>query len=127
MLLSLLSWESQQQLDNLAPPSVKVPSGSKIYIDYLDPLKPSFSVKIQEVFGLYETPKILNNTIPLQINLLSPAMRTMQTTYDLKSFWENSYSDVRKDLRGVYKRHYWPENPYEAIATKNTKKHMMNT
>lgn len=125
MLLSFLSWEDQQLLDTLAPSSVKVPSGSNIYIDYEDYEKPSMKVKIQEVFGLHETPKVLNNTLALQIHLLTPAMTPMQITYDLKSFWENSYSEVRKEIRGKYKRHYWPENPFEAVATSKTKKHMM--
>ena len=125
MLLSLLSWENQQLLDKLVPPSVKVPSGTNIHIDYSNYEKPSISVKIQEVFGLYETPKTLNNTLSLQVHLLTPAMTPIQITYDLKSFWENSYSEVRKELRGKYKRHYWPENPFEAIATSKTKKHMM--
>ncbi|MFA6138073.1 MAG: ATP-dependent helicase HrpB [Sulfurimonas sp.] len=126
MLLSLLSWENQQLLETLAPPSVKVPSGSNIYIDYEEYSKPSMRVKIQEVFGLHETPKVLNNSLPLQIHLLTPAMTPMQITYDLKSFWENSYSEVRKEIRGKYKRHYWPENPFEAVATNKTKKHMMH-
>ncbi|MEA2100431.1 MAG: ATP-dependent helicase HrpB [Campylobacterota bacterium] len=125
MLLTMLPWEKQQVLDSLAPISIKVPSGSNIHIDYSNYEKPSMSVKIQEVFGLEETPKVLNNTIALKIHLLNPAMRDIQITYDLKSFWENSYSEVRKELRGKYKRHYWPENPYEAIATSQTKKHMM--
>ncbi len=126
MLLSLLSWEQQQLLDTLAPSSVKVPSGSNIYIDYEECSKPSMRVKIQEVFGMHETPKVLNDTLPLQIHLLTPAMTPMQITYDLKSFWENSYSEVRKEIRGKYKRHYWPENPFEAVATNKTKKHMMH-
>ena len=125
MLLSLLPWEKQQLLDTMAPPSVKVPSGSNIHIDYSDYEKPSMSVKIQEVFGLHETPKVLNNTIALQIHLLTPAMTPMQITYDLKSFWENSYAEVRKEVRGKYKRHYWPEDPLKAVATNKTKKHMM--
>ena len=125
MLLSLLSWDKQQLLDTMAPSSVKVPSGSNIHIDYSDYEKPSMSVKIQEVFGLHETPKVLNNTLALQIHLLTPAMTPMQITYDLKSFWENSYAEVRKEVRGKYKRHYWPEDPFEAVATSKTKKHMM--
>lgn len=125
MLLTLLSWQEQELLDSEAPASVKVPSGSKIPIDYSDIEKPSISVKIQEVFGLYETPKVLNNTLALQIHLLTPAMRPIQITYDLKSFWENSYSEVRKEIRGKYKRHYWPEDPFEAIATSKSKKHMI--
>lgn len=125
MLLSTLSWEMQQLLDTLAPPYVQVPSGSKIYINYSDENKPFINVKIQEVFGLYETPKVFNNAIALQIHLLTPAMTPIQITYDLKSFWENSYAEVRKEVRGKYKRHYWPEDPFEAIATSKTKKHMM--
>jgi ATP-dependent helicase HrpB len=125
MLLSLLPWEKQQLLDTMTPPSVKVPSGSNIHVDYSDYEKPSMSVKIQEVFGLHETPKVLNNTLSLQVHLLTPAMTPMQITYDLKSFWENSYAEVRKEVRGKYKRHYWPEDPFEAVATSKTKKHMM--
>jgi len=124
MLLSHLTWSEAQELDILAPYSIKVPSGSSIFIDYSDAQKPSLSVKIQEMFGLHETPKVLNNSISLQIHLLSPAQRPIQITYDLSSFWKNSYDEVRKELRGKYKRHYWPENPYEAIATKKTKKYM---
>lgn len=127
ILLSLLPWDKQQFLDEQAPLSIKVPSGSNIHIDYSDYGKPSMSVKIQEVFGLHETPKVLNNTLALQIHLLTPAMTPMQITYDLKSFWENSYAEVRKEVRGKYKRHYWPENPFEAIATSKTKKHMMKS
>jgi ATP-dependent helicase HrpB len=93
-------------------------------VDYSDTDKPSMSVKIQELFGLYETPRILNNTAPLQMHLLNPAGRAIQITYDLKSFWENSYEEVRKELRGKYKKHYWPEDPFEATATNKTKKHM---
>jgi len=125
MLLTMLEWDKQQLLDTLAPKSIEVPSGSKIYIDYSDYEKPSIRVKVQEVFGLYETPKILNNTISLKMHLLTPAMKDLQITYDLKSFWKNSYADARKDLRGKYKRHYWPEDPFEAVATKQTKKHML--
>ncbi|WP_297442106.1 ATP-dependent helicase HrpB [Sulfurimonas sp.] len=124
ILLYSLSWQEQQELDKLAPMSIKVPSGSNIFIDYTEPNKPSLSVKIQEVFGLNETPKILNTVVPLQIQLLSPAMRPIQITYDLRSFWENSYAEVRSELRGKYKRHYWPENPFEAVATSKTKKNM---
>ena len=127
MLLGLLSWDEQQRLEHLAPQTIKVPSGSNIFIDYSEREKPALHVKIQEMFGLEETPKILDGTLSLQIQLLSPAMRPIQITYDLSSFWKNSYAEVRKELRGKYKRHYWPENPYEAIATKKTKKHMMHS
>ncbi len=124
ILLSQISWENQQLLDILLPKYIKVPSGSNIYINYSSLETPVLSVKIQEVFGMMETPKILNNTITLQIHLLSPAYRPIQITNDLKSFWKNSYEEVRKELRGTYKRHYWPENPYDAIATNKTKRNM---
>ena len=124
ILLSCLSWEEQQHLERLAPKSVRVPSGSFIRIDYATPQVPSLHVKIQEIFGLHETPCVLDGKIPLQMHLLSPAMRPIQITYDLKSFWENSYEEVRKELRGKYKKHYWPQDPYEAIATNKTKKNM---
>ncbi|MDQ7067788.1 MAG: ATP-dependent helicase HrpB [Sulfurimonas sp.] len=125
ILLAILSWENQQKLSSLAPEKITVPSGSNIYIDYSDISKPALYVKLQEMFGLENTPTIFNDKIALQIQLLSPALRPIQITYDLSSFWKNSYAEVRKELRGKYKRHYWPENPYEAVATTNTKKHMM--
>ena len=124
ILLNLISWENQQLLDKLLPKSIKVPSGSNISIDYSSLETPVLSVKLQEMFGLNKTPMILNNKVALQIQLLSPAMSPIAITYDMESFWKNSYDDVRKDLRGKYKRHYWPESPYDAIATNKTKKNM---
>jgi ATP-dependent helicase HrpB len=97
---------------------------AKIKIDYSNIEVAKLSIKIQEIFGVYETPKVLNNKLALQIELLTPAQRPIQITYDLKSFWENSYDEVRKELRGKYKKHYWPQNPYEAQATNKTKKMM---
>lgn len=125
ILLGIIPWEKQQLLETLAPNSIKVPSDSNIKIDYSNPKTPILAVKIQEMFGLSVTPKILNNTIALQIHLLNPALRPIQITNDLKSFWENSYDEVRKELFPKYKRHYWPINPFEAVATSKTKKHMM--
>ena len=123
-LISLISWNDLQVIEKLLPNSIKVPSGSNIKIDYSDIKTPILKVKIQEIFGLKQTPKILNNTLALQIHLLSPAQRPIQITYDLESFWKNSYDEVRKELRGKYKKHYWPQNPYEAVATNKTKKNM---
>lgn len=125
ILLGFVPWEDQQSIDKLAPSHIKVPSGSNIKIDYSNSEVPILAVKIQEMFGMNDTPKVLNQTIPLQVHLLSPAKRPIQITYDLKSFWENSYDEVKKELFVKYKRHYWPENPFEAIATNKTKKHMM--
>ena len=81
-------------------------------------------VRLQELFGLRTTPALLKNSYPLLLHLLSPASRPMQVTHDLASFWENTYNDVKKELRGKYKKHYWPENPFKAVATNKTKKFM---
>ena len=124
MLQGLIAWDSMQSLDILAPFSIKVPSGSNIKIDYSNTKMPILAVKIQEIFGMKSTPKILNNQLSLQVHLLTPALRPIQITYDLESFWENSYIEVAKELRGKYKKHYWPKNPLEAIATRKTKKFM---
>ena len=124
ILLNRLQWDEQKLLDKLAPLSVKVPSGSNIFIDFSNYEKPSISVRLQEMFGMNDTPKILNSSIALQVKLLSPASRPIAITYDLKSFWNNSYDEVAKELRGKYKKHYWPENPFEAVATNKTKKYM---
>ena len=124
ILLGIIPWEKQQFLDTLAPCGILVPSGSNIKIDYSNPKNPILAVKIQEMFGLNVTPKILNNSIALQIHLLSPALRPIQITNDLKSFWENSYDEVRKELFSKYKKHYWPTNSFEAVATNKTKKNM---
>ncbi len=124
ILLSSFTWDEQQLIESLSPTHIKVPSGSNIKLDYSDLKKPILSVKIQEIFGLKHTPLICNGKVKLQVHLLSPALRPIQITYDLESFWKNSYDEVRKELRGKYKKHYWPLNPYEAIATKKTKKNM---
>lgn len=124
LLLNQLSWEQQQILEKLAPEKIKVPSGSSVSIDYSDPLKPILAVRLQEVFGLYETPVILDGHCRLMMHLLSPARRPMQVTQDLNSFWRTTYHEVKKELRGKYKRHYWPDDPLTAQATSKTKKQM---
>jgi len=123
IVLSLLSWQEQNSIEQLAPSFIKVPSGSNIKIVYEDN-KAILKVKLQEIFTLMQTPKILNNSYDLQVHILSPALRVVAITYDLKSFWDNSYDDVKKDLRSKYKKHYWPDDPYNAIATYKTKKNM---
>ena len=119
-LKSLLSWDQQCLLDRAVPETYRVPSGSRIKIDYSDPEQPALDVRIQELFGLSETPVIAGG-IPLLIRLLNPARRPIQMTRDLISFWENTYPEVRRELRGRYPKHYWPENPYEAIPTSHVK------
>ncbi len=108
ILRSLLPWEKQRELDELAPTHLKVPTGSNIRIDYLDESAPVVSVRLQEVFGLDTTPKLGGGRVPITFKLLSPAQRPVQVTRDLASFWRGSYADVRKDMRGRYPKHYWP-------------------
>lgn len=124
LLLSQLSWEQQQLIKQLAPMRISVPSGSAINIDYSDPVQPILAVRLQEVFGLYDTPTLLNGQCKLMMHLLSPARKPMQVTQDLNSFWRTTYHDVKKELRGKYKRHYWPDDPFTAQATSKTKKQM---
>jgi ATP-dependent helicase HrpB len=98
-----------------------VPSGSRVAIDYLDGPMPSLSVRLQEVFGLTATPRIGGGRVPLLLKLLSPARRPVQVTQDLASFWKTAYHEVRRELKGRYPRHYWPEDPHQAEATKRVK------
>jgi ATP-dependent helicase HrpB len=122
ILRALLPWDKQRQLDHLAPTHLQVPSGSNIRIDYLDESAPAVSVRLQEVFGLDATPRIGGGRVPITFKLLSPAQRPVQVTRDLASFWRGSYADVRKDMRGRYPKHYWPENPLEAEATRGVRR-----
>jgi ATP-dependent helicase HrpB len=124
ILLGLIPWETQQRLDELAPSHITVPSGSRIAVDYSDPKSPVLAVRLQELFGQKETPAVLKGAFPLLIHLLSPAHRPMQVTKDLTSFWQNGYDEVKKELRGKYKKHYWPDDPLTAQATNKTKKFM---
>ena len=124
LLLNQLSWQQQQLIKQCAPERISVPSGSSVNIDYSDPAQPVLAVRLQEVFGLYDTPTLLNGQCKLMMHLLSPARKPMQITQDLNSFWQTTYHDVKKELRGKYKRHYWPDDPFTAQATSKTKKQM---
>jgi ATP-dependent helicase HrpB len=124
VLLGMLSWQQQQTLDTLAPTHVTVPSGSRIAIDYSDPTAPVLAVRLQELFGLLHTPAVINNRFNLLLHLLSPGYKPMQVTQDLASFWRTTYFEVRKELRGKYKKHYWPDDPLTAQATSKTKRRM---
>lgn len=110
-----------RRLDDWLPTHIVVPTGSRIRIDYIDDLAPCASMRMQEVFGLATTPRLALGKIPVTFKLLSPAQRPLQITSDLASFWRNAYADVRKDMRGRYPRHYWPEDPLQAEPTRRIK------
>jgi ATP-dependent helicase HrpB len=121
-LLARLSWDDRRELDALAPSHLTVPSGSRVRIDYLDESAPAVAVRLQEVFGLTATPRIGGGRVPITFKLLSPAQRPVQVTRDLASFWRAAYAEVRKDLRGRYPRHFWPENPLEAEPVRGVRR-----
>ena len=120
-LLTGIEWQQRARMDELAPTHVQVPSGSRIPIDYSDPSAPVLAVRLQEMFGLEQTPAVGGGALPLTLHLLSPAHRPVQVTRDLASFWRNAYFDVRRDLRGRYPKHYWPEDPLQAEPTRRAK------
>ena len=119
--LSLLDGRQKKLLQQLAPAHLVVPTGSRIRIDYSDPDAPALSVRIQELFGLRETPRVGGGAVPVTLRLLSPANRPVQVTQDLAGFWKHSYFEVRKDLRGRYPRHPWPDDPLSAAPTRRVK------
>ncbi len=108
-------------LDREAPTHYVVPSGSRIPIDYLDGAVPTLSVRLQELFGLTATPSVAAGRLPLLLKLLSPAGRPVQITRDLVSFWERGYHEVKKDLKGRYPKHYWPDDPHTAVPTRRAR------
>jgi ATP-dependent helicase HrpB len=116
-----LDWRRRRAIDELAPTHIEVPTGSRIPIDYGDPAAPVLAVRLQEVFGLTQSPRVFGGRVPVTMQLLSPARRPVQVTQDLAGFWRTSYFDVRKDLRGRYPRHEWPEDPLTAAPTKRAK------
>ena len=123
ILSSTLSYEQQHRLEKLVPEKIIVPSGSFIRIQYnADGNFPVLAVRLQELFGMLETPTVCDGKIKLMMHLLSPAYRPVQVTQDLMSFWQNTYPEVRKELRMRYPRHSWPENPFTAIAIRGAKK-----
>ena len=123
IIISMLSWEQSQQLNILAPESIKVPSGSMIRVHYFaDGRKPEMQVRLQELFGLTETPSVNEGRNKILLHLLSPGYKPVQVTQDLKSFWSKTYFEVRKDLLSRYPKHSWPENPLTAEAVRGVKK-----
>jgi ATP-dependent helicase HrpB len=117
-LLTRLTWEQRAALDVRAPERLEVPTGSRLVVDYSDVTAPVLAVRLQEVFGMAETPRVLGGQVPVVLHLLSPGYRPVQVTRDLASFWRTGYFDVRKDLRGRYPKHHWPDDPLTAVAVR---------
>ncbi len=122
-LKSQLDWQQQQYLDALLPKRIGVPTGREVEIDYSGD-RPILAVKMQEMFGCPATPRIANGKLGLTVHLLSPAQRPLAVTADLASFWQNAYHDVKKDMKGRYPKHYWPDDPLQAAPTKFVKSRM---
>ena len=120
-LRSRLTYAQGVIVEREAPTHFTVPSGSHIPIDYLDGEIPTLSVRLQEMFGLNQTPSVAAGRLPLLLKLLSPARRPVQITRDLVSFWNRGYHEVKKDLKGRYPKHYWPEDPYTAEPTRRAR------
>lgn len=120
-LQTLLDWNRQRELDRLAPERLPVPSGSSIRLDYLAEGGPVLACKLQELFGLADTPRIVDGAVPVVLHLLSPAGRPLAVTRDLGSFWDRIYPEVQKEMKGRYPRHPWPDDPWSAVATRRVK------
>lgn len=127
IIISMLPYDKQQRLDQLAPTKIKVPSGFMIPLRYFsDGSTPELSVRLQEVFGLLETPTVNEGRVKILLHLLSPGYKPVQVTQDLKSFWANTYPVVRKEFRVRYQKYHWPEDPWTAEAVRGTKKNLKN-
>ncbi len=122
ILEACFSYDQRRRLDTLAPTHLTVPTGSKIPVEYAPNSPPILAVRLQEMFGQTDTPSVCGGAVKVLLHLLSPARRPLAVTQDLPSFWKNAYPGVRKDMRGRYPKHYWPENPQEAEPTKRTKR-----
>ncbi|MBV1888887.1 MAG: ATP-dependent helicase HrpB, partial [Proteobacteria bacterium] len=123
LLSSTLSWQDQQLLDQEAPVEYTTPSNKTVAIVYDKQQGPTVSVKLQELFGLVESPRLAQGKVPLRFELLSPAHRPIQTTSDLGNFWNSSYFEVAKEMRGRYPKHRWPDKPLLERPGKSIKKH----
>jgi ATP-dependent helicase HrpB len=120
ILHNLLPWPLPQRLDEQAPPHLSVPSGSSVRLDYSE-YPPILAVRLQELFGLSDTPRIAGGRQIVKLHLLSPARRPVQVTQDLANFWRSTYAEVKKDLKGRYPKHYWPDDPLIAEPTARVK------
>ena len=122
VLKSGLSWAQQRTLDEQAPAALEMPSGSRIALDYESEASPLLAVRLQELFGWQATPRLVGGRVPVKLHLLSPAFQPVQVTMDLANFWRSTYQEVKKDLKGRYPKHYWPDDPYTAEAIRGSKK-----
>jgi ATP-dependent helicase HrpB len=116
-----LTHKQLQEIELLAPTHLTVPTGSRIPIDY-EKGQPVLAVRLQEMFGETKTPTVGGGRVKVLLHLLSPAQRPLAVTQDLPSFWKNAYPDVRKDMRGQYPKHVWPEDPLNAEPTRRAKR-----
>ncbi|MCU0415697.1 MAG: ATP-dependent helicase HrpB [Cytophagaceae bacterium] len=127
ILMNTLSWEMQQKLAADAPTHIDVPSGSSIRIEYQqDGSAPVLSVRLQEVFGMADTPTVNQGKVKVLMHLLSPGYKPVQVTQDLKNFWNTTYSDVKKELKNRYPKHAWPDDPWTAVAVRGVKRKPTN-
>jgi ATP-dependent helicase HrpB len=125
---NLLEWPQRKLLDEAAPDAITVPSGMTRRLDYAVATQddggiasPVLAVKLQELFGLAETPRVANGRVPVMLHLLSPAGRPIQITQDLRGFWDRTYPEVKKELKGRYPKHPWPDDPWSATPTHRAK------
>lgn len=123
ILLARLNWPQQQQMEKDAPTHLQVPSGSRVRLQYqTEGTTPVLAVRLQELFGLADTPTVCHGEVKVLLHLLSPARRPIQVTQDLRGFWDRTYPEVKKELAGRYPKHHWPDDPWAAQATARTKK-----
>ena len=123
VLQNHLEWDKQQALNKLAPNKIPVPSGSNIALKYFkDGAPPVLAVRLQEVFGLSDTPQLNNGKNAVLMHLLSPGFKPVQVTSDLRSFWDNTYFEVKKELKRRYPKHAWPEDPWKEEAVRGVKR-----
>ncbi len=120
-LAAKLDYAQRRAVDELAPESIAVPSGNTRHLEYHDGQSPVLAVKLQELFGLADTPRIARGKIAVTLHLLSPAQRPIQVTQDLRGFWERTYPEVKKELKGRYPKHPWPDDPWSAKPTHRAK------
>lgn len=122
ILKARLDWDASRRLEEGAPTHLQVPSGSQLRLEYAPGESPVLKVKLQEMFGLADTPRVAWGKVPVTLHLLSPAQRPIQVTQDLRGFWERTYPEVKKELKGRYPKHPWPDNPWQAQPTARAKR-----